>query len=532
MTTHDDTARRAMGLRERLLASFALVLMIIVVLGGFAVNRMASLNESASEVYAQGTVPLSAIQRLEITFGTYTTNSAASAIPGQPPAVHATMVKQATEAFTSMGQQLDAAEKLPMTATSLAALERVRADYTKFGQIMADTAAQQARGAAGDPNVGQTLNQLSLDIAAALTEAGESEQQAAKTHADEAAAAYESARMSTFAMLAIGVVLSMTLALLTARSLLRPLHRAIDVLDRVADGDLRVRVPVSGGRELAQMGAAVNRSLDSIADVLRLVTGSATQLADASQRLTTVAGEVSRSVDHTVEQANVASSAAGSVSRNVTTVAAGAEEMTASIREISQNAAAAVQVSADAMAVAAQTTETVSKLGDSSAEIGNVIRVITAIAEQTNLLALNATIESARAGDAGKGFAVVAGEVKELAQETAKATEDISRRITSIQADTSGAVEAISRISEVINKMNDYQTTIASAVEEQTSTTNEIGRNVSDAADGSQRIATNISQVAEAGRATTERIKEAQDAADELARMSTELQQAVGRFHA
>jgi methyl-accepting chemotaxis protein len=531
MSTQEETTAgraRSMGLRERLLASFALVLLIMIILGSFAVNRMASLNSSASEVYSEGTVPLSTIQRLEITFRTYTTNAASAAIPGQPAADAATTGKQAADAFTSMGEQLEAARTVHMSETSKTLVDRVRTQYKEFGQLLDDA----THGRVTDPNVGSTLNKISLSISAALTEAGAAEQKAAKAHADEAARAYENARMSTFIMLAVGVVLSMTLALMTAGALLRPLRRAIEVLDQVADGDLRVRVPVSGSRELAQMGTAVNRSLDSLADVLRLVTGSAARLSNASQRLTTVAGQVSRSVDHTVEQANVASDAAGSVSRNVTTVAAGAEEMTASIREISQNAAAAVQVSAEAMAVAAQTTETVSKLGDSSAEIGNVIRVITAIAEQTNLLALNATIESARAGDAGKGFAVVAGEVKELAQETAKATEDISRRITSIQADTSGAVEAISRISEVINKMNDYQTTIASAVEEQTSTTNEIGRNVTDAADGSQRIAANISQVAEAGRATTSQIKEAQDAADELARMSTELQQAVGRFQA
>ena len=531
MTTEEDTAAgrgRSMGLRERLLASFALILLIMVILGGFAVNRMAALNSSASEVYADGTVPLSTIQRMEITFRNYTTNAASAAIPGQPADALATTQQQAAAALKSLGEQFVAAREVNMSAASRALVDRARAGYEQFAQIMSDI----AQGKVTDPTIGTKLNQISLDISKALTEAGAVEQRSAKSHAEEAAGAYESARTSTFVMLAVGVILSVALALVTANNLLRPLRRTIDVLDRVAEGDLRIRVPVSGGRELVQMGTAVNRSLDSIAEVLRLVTGSAAQLSNASQRLTTVAGQVSRSVNHTVEQATVASDAAGSVSRNVTTVAAGAEEMTASIREISQNAAAAVQVSAEAMAVAAQTTETVSKLGDSSAEIGNVIRVITAIAEQTNLLALNATIESARAGDAGKGFAVVAGEVKELAQETAKATEDISRRITSIQADTSGAVEAISRISEVINKMNDYQTTIASAVEEQTSTTNEIGRNVSDAADGSQRIAANISQVAEAGHATTAQIKEAQEAADELARMSTELQRAVGRFQA
>jgi methyl-accepting chemotaxis protein len=172
----------------------------------------------------------------------------------------------------------------------------------------------------------------------------------------------------------------------------------------------------------------------------------------------------------------------------------------------------------------------VTRLGESSREIGDVVKVITSIAEQTNLLALNATIEAARAGEAGKGFAVVANEVKELAQETAKATEDIARRVEAIQQDTTGAVSAIGRISEVIGQINDYQLTIASAVEEQTATTNEMSRSVGEAADGSGQIATNIGGVSGAADATNQALGQTRTAVDELARMATELRTAVSRF--
>jgi methyl-accepting chemotaxis protein len=176
------------------------------------------------------------------------------------------------------------------------------------------------------------------------------------------------------------------------------------------------------------------------------------------------------------------------------------------------------------------TNQTIEKLGQSSAEIGQVIKVITSIAQQTNLLALNATIEAARAGEAGKGFAVVANEVKELAKETAKATEDISRKIEAIQADTKGAVSAIGQISGVIHQINDIQNTIASAVEEQSATTNEISRNLAEAAKGAIDITKNVAGVAEAARSTTAGAVDTQKSAQSLERMAAELQELVSQF--
>jgi methyl-accepting chemotaxis protein len=204
--------------------------------------------------------------------------------------------------------------------------------------------------------------------------------------------------------------------------------------------------------------------------------------------------------------------------------------MEASIKEIAKNAAEAARVASDAVKIAGDTTCTVAKLGDSSTEIGQVIKVITSVAQQTNLLALNATIEAARAGEAGKGFAVVAHEVKELAKETAKATGDISRKIEALQSSTRGAVEAIARISAVINQINGFSTSIASAVEEQTATTDEIARNIGEAAQGSSQIAENIVSVAQAAKNTTEGAANSQTASQDLARMASELEQLVRQF--
>jgi methyl-accepting chemotaxis protein len=250
-------------------------------------------------------------------------------------------------------------------------------------------------------------------------------------------------------------------------------------------------------------------------------------LAGAARELTAVSQQMAANAEETAAQAGVASAAAEQVSQNVATVSTGTEEMGASIKEIAKSANEAARVATSAVKVAEKTNATVAKLGESSAEIGNVIKVITSIAQQTNLLALNATIEAARAGEAGKGFAVVANEVKELAKQTAKATEDISRKIEAIQSDTKGAVEAIAQIGTIINQINDIQNTIASAVEEQTATTAEISRNVTEAAKGSNEIAQNITGVAQAARGTTEGAANTKTAADELTKMAVDLQKLV-----
>lgn len=305
----------------------------------------------------------------------------------------------------------------------------------------------------------------------------------------------------------------------------------LEVVKAAAEGDLTRQIELTGEDAIGQMADGMRGLLDSLRQTIEPIANNARQLRSASSELLDVASQMGIAADETSKQAGVASTASEQVSSNVSTVAAATEEMGASIRDIARNTSTAAEIAAKAVNMAETTNATVGKLGESSAEIGQIIKVITSIAQQTNLLALNATIEAARAGEAGKGFAVVANEVKELAKETARATEDIGLKIDAIQASTSAAVEAIAAITGTINQISDIQSTIASAVEEQAATTADIARNVTDTSLGSAEIARNISAVAAAADQTSGGVGETKNAAEQLSRMAGDLDSLLARFN-
>jgi methyl-accepting chemotaxis protein len=342
------------------------------------------------------------------------------------------------------------------------------------------------------------------------------------------------ARIATrtmFAMCGFSLLLLLGVATRVTFSITRPLDSFSTQFKAMAEAnDLTTRVDQDRQDEIGELGKCLNLFVERVHDLLTQIAATAQLVASASKGLSTTSRQISSNSEETSAQANVVSQAAQHVNQNLQTVATGAEEMGGSIKEIAKNAAEAAKFAAEAVKVAETTTATVFKLGDSSTEIGQVIKVITSIAQQTNLLALNATIEAARAGEAGKGFAVVANEVKELAKETARATEDISRKIGAIQTDTKAAVDAIASISTVINQISDISSTIATAVEEQNATTNEMSRNVSEAAHGSSEISSNITGVAKAAEGTLRGATETQEASQQLVETSAELGRLVEQF--
>jgi len=333
--------------------------------------------------------------------------------------------------------------------------------------------------------------------------------------------------VTTFAAFGTGTFV----AIFLSRCITGATQAVLSQAEAIAAGDLtRDDLAVRSQDELGDLTTAVIKMSGSLKNMIHAIAANALQIGSASEQLSTTSQQITANSEETSAQAKVVSDATVEVSRNLQTVATGAEEMGVSIKEIAKNATEAAKVATSAVRVAETANATVAKLGESSTEIGQVIKVITSIAQQTNLLALNATIEAARAGEEGKGFAVVANEVKELAKETAKATEDISRKIEAIQGDTKAAVESIATISEVINQINGISNTVATAVEEQNATTNEMARNVSEAARGSGEIASNIGGVAQAAESTSRGAGDTQKAAQQLVETSAELKSLVERF--
>ncbi|WP_433215399.1 methyl-accepting chemotaxis protein [Dactylosporangium sp. CS-047395] len=441
------------------------------------------------------------------------------------------------QAMRDFSAEIEAMGRLPLSAGDRAAVEGIRAAYAQYvamdDRVIADYRAGSAAqtDAANDLITGEALDVYAqmADRIDALVASAQQAAAAARRSADSTASG---TRRLANIVGGIALGLSILLAVALSLSVLRPLRALHDRLADIAegDGDLTKRLVISGHDEFSAVSREFNTFVDKIASTVRAISGSASTVAVASERLTDTSKRIMASAQETSAQSGLIVASADEVSGNVHTVASGAEQMSASIQQIAGTAAEAARVGGQTTELTQSAFDLIGRLSGSSRQIGDVVKVITDIAEQTNLLALNATIEAARAGAAGKGFAVVANEVKELAQETGRATGDIAAKVASIQNDTSAATDAINRIVEVTGRLGDYQTTIAAAVEEQTATTNEMTRNITQAAAGSADIAANISSISANARVTTDGVEDTRTAAEELAAMSRELRGLVGQF--
>ena len=559
-------------LGPKLIGGFLAVAAATAVAGIINIMDVRTLTEATRELYEKRTVPISTLTAMVADFQQLRVASRDLVL-----AQNAAEVEQADARIKKfegdLANQTDAFEKTILDDNTRRAFDDFRSamrnEYEPaLAQIAEFARAHNSKGA--DAVIVSAAGKKSVaDVEGSLEKLTEDKVESGKKASDENAAIATHATTVMIVALCAVFLLSTGVGWFLSSSITRPMGAVTAAADKIALGDVNQTIPYHSGDEIGKLADAFRAAIEYIkgvataagrleqgdltvrvehkseADVLSLNFNRATEslgaalgsiaqqsqaLASSSEELSAVSHQMSANAGETAMESNVVSAAAEEVTKNLQTVATATEEMSASIKEIAKNANEAARIATSAVRTAETTNATVAKLGESSAEIGQVIKVITSIAQQTNLLALNATIEAARAGEAGKGFAVVANEVKELAKETAKATEDISRKIEAIQGDTKGAVEAIGQISGVINQINDISNTIASAVEEQTATTNEIARNVQEGAKGGAQVAENIVFVAQAAKGTTQGASDTQTAASELARMAAELQKIVAQF--
>ncbi|GGF08997.1 methyl-accepting chemotaxis protein [Aliidongia dinghuensis] len=551
-----------LAIRTKIPLGFAIVLLIVLILGGVSINGLSSVNNNAESVRNDWLPSTGQMSKLLASIYSFRLRESRYLL------------------VAADGGDLDKAEAdIDAGAQRIA---KARADYTplislgtdderlvkQFDQewaaylpistkMLALAKSHDAKGATALFN-GASRDSFDRAIKAVNDDADVNVREGKKA-GDRGDAIYASTKWLVITTMLVAALLCAILGWLLVRGVSTPIQRITDAMKRLAGHDLATEVVGLGRKdEIGAMAGAVQVFKDSMITAERLAEEQRQEqarkearaarieainaefdqsareafdyLATAATELRATAGSMSDNADLASKQAGAVAAASEEASTNVQTVAAATEELSSSIQEISRQVVQSSTIAGQAVQEAAHTGGTMRVLADAAQKIGEVVRLINDIAGQTNLLALNATIEAARAGEAGKGFAVVASEVKNLATQTARATEDISAQVSAMQNSTEAAVAAIARIDETIGRMNEISTSIAAAMEQQGAATQEIARNVQEAARGTTEVSSNIGGLNQIVEETGAASVQVLGAADELGHQAEQLRARVGTF--
>ncbi|MFZ4063048.1 MAG: methyl-accepting chemotaxis protein [Polynucleobacter sp.] len=534
-----DKFERKSTVKTKLQVSFGLILFFTLIVGAISIYSYHVMGQSAEWLYKQGAQGIEDSKQLQIEAVTIDIDVnhllLASTLPNK---VEGQALRE--EVLADIEKRRNSVQEI---------IKRVDANITRpkvrleFNELVEDfdiymVAIEQiilleknSPASATTMYFGEKFRGFKPRITKNLQDFVEAKLESAKLYYLEAEAAKQYAIWSTIITIIISFLLSILIGIRFRHSIIDPLHKTRESLKALAESRLNTEI---AGMDYAgvtgQIAHAVQTLQQNLRGAIQEISGNALMISASSEELAAVSAQLNANAEETSSQANEVAQSSDVVSQNTQSVATSTEEFSASIREISINAMEASRVANQAVNIANSTNLQMAKLSNSSIQIGEVVAVIADIAEQTNLLALNATIEAARAGELGKGFAVVANEVKELARSTAKATNEISQSIDAIQSDAKGAIESIEEITQIINKIDDISSVIATAVEEQAATVSEISRNISTSAGSSARITETVEAVAIASRGISAGSSEIQNSSAELAKVAAKLKELVSKF--
>ncbi|SEH25317.1 methyl-accepting chemotaxis protein [Magnetospirillum fulvum] len=554
------TALNNLKISVKLSLAFALVMLIMLINAAINLYEMAEMDRAGVDISQNWMPSVETLARLETLVVEHRVRELAHIATYTPEGI-AEQDRNVVRQREQIAETQKKYEALISSKEERSIYERFLSDWNAYIQTtdkVLDLSRQGSKQEARELQLGKS-RELYTDMRNILTEDVELNRAGAREAADVLNNSYTNARIALFIDLAVIAGVIIVLALSLRSMIAQPISAMTEAMRRLAEGDHAIEIPARDrGDEIGEMAKAVQvfkdnairteqmgserraeqaareertRRIESltsdfdqaIGSVLDMVSQAAGQMENTAQAMTSNA-------DRSNQQASTVAAATEEASTSVQTVASAAEELSASITEIGRQVEQSSRVSQAACTEASRTNETVKGLAESSAKIGAVVSLINDIASQTNLLALNATIEAARAGDAGKGFAVVAGEVKHLANQTAKATEEIGAQISAVQSATEAAVAAIGAIVTRIEEINGIAGAIAAAVEEQSAATAEIARNVQQAAQGTNEVASNIGGVSQSAAETGEAAAQVLVSARTLSQDATEMKSVVERF--